>query len=198
MDSVPLSHPTPSHSNPPTPLRQRALLNSIFHASRSESHTNDRAEGPYSMIDDGSAGRRHGRRAGPGLLGHHAGRLGNRIAALSSRSRSHACSDRVDWHYSPNGSYVPVSSHSRTTERPWGDERPSASETQPGRSGRSGRNGRTRSRRQRQRCEDSRRSCTSVISQQSLRKKLYTLITAGIFFIVVLTICECLTFSGIH
>lgn len=187
MDSVPLSQPAPSRSSPHTPLRQRAFLNSIFHASRSEPHTNDQAEGPYSMIDDGSAGRSRGRRAGPGLLGHHVGRLGDSIVALSSRSRSHACSDRIAWHYASNGSYVPVDSHSGTEERAWGDQRPSASETQPGRSGR---HGRTRSGRQRQRYEDPARSCTSIIGQQSLRKKLYTLITAGIFFLVVLAVCE--------
>lgn len=187
MDSVPLSQPSPSHSNPRTPLRHRALLNSIFHGSRNEPHTNDQAVGPYSMIDDGSSGRGRSR-AGSGSLGQHIEHLGGRIAALSSRSHSRACSDRITWHYTSNGSYVPVQSHPGRTERASDGQRPSASETT--RSGQNGRNRRSQSRRQRQRSEVPTRSCTSIIGQQTLRKKLYTLIIAGLFFLVVLAVCE--------
>ena len=190
MDSVPLSHPAPSHSNTPTSTRQRALLNSIFNASRNNAHANDGVEGPYQMMDDSSAGRRHSHRLGRGMFSAHAGRLGARIAALSSRSRSRSPGEQTGQHYVPTGSYVPINLSSRATENHWGDRAPSSSEA---RSGRTGQNERTRSRRPRRRHEDTEligRSCTSVIGQKDLRRKLYTLATAGIFFIVVLAICE--------
>lgn len=196
MDSIPLSQPAPSHTNTPTSARQRALLSSIFNASRNGTRTNDGVEGPYRMIDDSSAGRRHGRRLGTGTFSDHAGRLGARVAALTSRSRSRSRGEPTGHHYVSTGSYVPINLHSRTADNHWGDRATSSSETRSeARSGRSRRDGRTRNRQPRRRHEGPElvgRSCTSVIGQKGLRKKLYTLAIAGVFFIVVLSICETL------
>lgn len=200
MDSIPLSQPAPPHTNTPTSARQRALLSSIFNASRNGTRMNDGAEGPYQMMGDNSAGQRHGRRLGTGMFSDHAGRLGTRVAALTSRSRSRSSSrgEPTRQHYVSTGSYIPINLHSRRADNHWGDRATSSSEARSeARSGRNRRDERTRNRHPRRRYEDPEiveRSCTSVIGQKGLRKKLYTLAIAGLFFIVVLSICETFLF----
>lgn len=174
MDSVLLSQPAPSHSSTAASSRQRTLLNSIFSASRNGTNTYDNIERPSRVVEGSSAGQSAGRHYGLGISGDHAERRPPRRAMLSSRWRA-------------DNSYIPINLQPVATENRWGDQALSSS------NGRSRRNERSRDRRPQRRYDYSDlhgRSCSSILKERHLRRRFYTLIMAGVFFIVVLAVCE--------
>lgn len=184
MDSALLSQPAPSHSNTTAAsTRQRILFDSL-NTSRNETNTYADSERPHTAIEDTSAGQRSNSRRGHGLFGNHAERLAPRIPMLSR-------TDPTGSQYSPGGSYVQIDMQSVATENHWGDRAPSSSNEA---SRERERTERAQGRRSRRRQEEQpvlhERSCSSILKANHLRRKLITLATAGLFFIVVLSICE--------
>jgi len=187
MDSALLSQPAPSHSNTTTAsTRQRILFDSL-NTTHNETDTHDDSERPYTAIEDISAGQRSNSRWGHGLFGNHAERLAPHTTRIPMLSRTEPASSQ----YSPGGSYVQIDMQSVATENHWGDRAPSSSNEALWERERTER---AHGRRSRRRPEEQpvlrERSCSSILKANHLRRKLLTLATAGLFFIVVLAICE--------
>ena len=176
MDSVLLSQPAPSHSSTAASSRQRTLFNSIFSASRNGTNTYDNVERPRRIVEGSFAGQSAGCHYGLRIPEDHAERRPPR-RAMPSRWRA-------------DNSYVPIDLQPVATENRRGGQAPSSPN---GRSRRSERNERSRDRRLQSRYDYSDfhgRSCSSILKERHLRRRFYTLIMAGIFFIIVLAVCE--------
>lgn len=188
MDSALLCQPAPSHSNTASSTRQRILFNSLLSStSRNETNTYADSERPYMAIEDISAGQSTDRRRGHRLFGNHAERLAPRTTRRPMLSHA----DPAGSQYTPSGSYVQIDMQSVATENHWGDRAPSSSNEASGQSESNERaQGRRSRRRQAEQPELHSRLCSSILKAKHLRKKLFTLATAGLFFIVVLAICE--------
>lgn len=195
MNSALLSQPAPSHSNTTAAsTRQRILFDSL-NTSRNETNTYADSERPYTATEDNSAGQRSNSRRGHSLFGNRAERLAHRITRISMPSRAEPAGSQ----YSPGGSYVQIDMQSVATENHWGD-RASSSSNEASRERE--RTERAHDRQSRRGQEEQpvlyERSCSSILKASHLRRKLYTLAMAGLFFIVVLSICEtsCTIFLG--
>lgn len=186
MDSVLLSQPAPSHSSTAAAARQRVLFDSISDARRSGPYAHDHNERPSQVVEGSSAGQ-SSNRLGQGLFGGHAERsspgITGRRAMLPSR-------------YAPSRYYVPIGSQPVAAGNHWGDQEMSSRSEGLSQSERDER-ARRRSRRRHVELVLPSRSCTSIMKQRHLKRKVYTLITAGIFFLVVLAICEFLRFHQV-
>lgn len=192
MDSALLSQPAPSHSNTiAASTRQRILFDSL-NTNRNETNTYADSERPYTAIEDTSAGQRSNSRRGHGLFGNHAERLAPRTTRIPMLSRTEPTGSQ----YSPGRSYVQIDMQSLAMENHWGDRAPSSSNEA---SRERGRTERAHDRRSRRRQEEQpilhERSCSSILKANHLRRKLIALATAGLFFIVVLSIYVAFTAS---
>lgn len=184
MDSALLSQPAPSHSNTTAASTRQRILFDLLNTSRNETSTYAGSERPRTAIEDTSAGQRSNSRRGHGLFGNNAERLAPRIPMLSR-------TDPAGSEHSPGGSYVQIDMQSVAAENHWGDQAPSSSNDASRVRERTERaHGRRSRRRQEEQPVLHERSCSSILKANHLRRKLITLVTAGLFFIVVLSICE--------
>lgn len=181
MDSVLLSQPAPSHSSTAAAARQRVLFDSISDARRSGPYAHDHNERSNQMVEESFAGQSSNRRLGRELFGDHAERSSPGITGR--RAMLPSC-------YAPSRYYVPISSQPVAAGNHWGDQEMSSRSEGLSQSERDERARGRRSRRRHIEPVLPSRSCTSIMKQRHLKRKVYTLITAGIFFLVVLAICE--------